>query len=200
MVGRVATTDEILDVVLRDAAYYKASGGGITLSGGEPLMQPEFAEAIIRAAKAHGLHTCVETSGYAVWGAIRPMADLVDLWLYDIKETDRRRHEQFMGKPNELILSNLRRLHDAGARIVVRCPMIPRHNARRDHLDGIVALAKSLPRIDGVELLPYYDLWRAKLNRFGLKPQLPESVKPPNPSTVEGWEDYLRSRGVNVLG
>jgi pyruvate formate lyase activating enzyme len=98
-----------------------------------------------------------------------------------------------------LILSNLKQLDDEGAKIQLRCPMIPGHNARREHLDGIVALAKSMPRIESVELLPYYDLWRAKLDRFGLKTQLPESVKPPDRQTVDSWKDYLRLRGVPVV-
>jgi len=86
-----------------------------------------------------------------------------------------------------------------GAKIQLRCPLIPGHNARREHLDGIVALARSMPKIESVELLPYYDLWRAKLDRFGLKTELPESVKPPDRRTVDGWKDYLRTRGVPVV-
>ena len=199
MVGRVVTSGEVLDVVLRDKAYYSTSGGGMTLSGGEPLMQPDFAELLLVEAKARGLHTVVETSGYAMWGAIRPLVPLVDLWLFDYKETNRQLHEKFVGKPNELILSNLKQLYEAGAKIQLRCPMIPGHNARREHLDGIVALAKSMPRIESVELLPYYDLWRAKLDRFELKTELPDSVKPPERRTVDGWKDYLRSRGVPVV-
>ncbi len=199
IVGRVMSVREVLDAVLRDEAYYSASGGGMTLSGGEPLMQPEFAEALLQAAKARGLHTVVETAGYAMWGALRPLISLVDLWLFDYKETDRQRHEKFVGKPNDLILSNLRELYRQGAKILLRCPLIPQHNARREHLDGIVALASSLPKLEGVELLPYYDLWRAKLARFGLKTDLPASIKPPEQSVVNGWQEYLRSRGVKVI-
>jgi len=200
VVGRAATVEEIVDVVLRDKPYYEASGGGMTLSGGEPLMQPDFAKSLLQEAKAHGLNCCVETSGYTPWGAIRGLMSLVELWLFDFKETDRRLHEEFTGKPNELILSNLKQLHGAGAKILIRCPMIPQHNARREHLDGIVALARNLPNIEGVELLPYYDLWRAKLPRFGLTSRLPESVKPPDSKTVNAWKDYLRARGVAVVG
>jgi pyruvate formate lyase activating enzyme len=200
IVGHEVTVAEVLAIVQRDREYYRASGGGMTLSGGEPLFQPDFAEALLRAAKAEGLHCCVETSGYALWGAVRGLVPLVDLWLFDVKETDRHLHEKFIGKPNELILANLRQLHDAGAKIIVRCPMIPQHNARREHLDGIVSLARSLPKIEGVELLPYYDLWRAKLSRFGVVSQLPESVKPPDRATVKSWEEFLRTHGVRVLG
>jgi glycyl-radical enzyme activating protein len=199
IVGRTATAGGVLDVVLRDQAYYEESGGGITLSGGEPLMQPDFAAALLQEARAHGLHSCVETSGHAMWGSIRPLLGLVDLWLFDIKETDRRLHEEYIGKPNELILSNLKLLHDGGATILLRCPMIPQHNARREHLDGIAALARDLPRIEGVELLPYYDLWRAKLKRFGLQSELPKSVKPPKHATVKSWQDYLSKQGVTVV-
>jgi glycyl-radical enzyme activating protein len=199
MVGRDVTVDEVLDVVLRDRDYYEASGGGLTLSGGEPLFQPEFAEALLKEAKMLGLDNCVETSGYTLWGALRSLLPLVDLWLYDFKETDPRLHEKFTGKPNTPILENLERLHDAGAKILLRSPMIPGHNARQEHLDGIASLARRLPKLEGVELLPYYELWRGKLKRFGLESTLPESVKPPDRETMEAWKAYLRQQGVRIL-
>lgn len=98
------------------------------------------------------------------------------------------------------IHANLRQLYAEGARIRLRCPLVPQHNARREHLDGIVAIARELTHLEGVALLPYYDLWRAKLQRFGLTSALPDSVKPPPRKTVEGWKDYLRQRGVRVVG
>lgn len=199
MVGRTVTVDEVLDVVLRDRDYFEASGGGMTLSGGDPLEQPDFAEALLAKAKAAGLHCCVETAGHAGWSALEGILDVVDLWLYDYKETDPVRHLKYTGVSNSLILVNLRRLHAAGAEILLRCPMIPQHNARTDHLDGIADLARKLPNLQGVELLAYYDLWRAKLTRFGLKSNLPESVKPPDRKTVDSWNKYLSHRGVRVV-
>jgi pyruvate formate lyase activating enzyme len=199
MIGREVSVDEVMQVVLRDRDYYRASNGGITLSGGEPLFQPRFAEQLLRRAKAHRLHSVVETSGYALWGAIRDLVPLVDLWLFDYKETDPQRHEQYIGKPLPPILENLSRLHRAGAKILIRCPMIPQYNARTAHLDGIVALNRRFPKLEGVELLPYYDLWRAKLKRLGLASQLPDSVQPPDRETVRSWMDYLRQRGVRVV-
>jgi len=97
-------------------------------------------------------------------------------------------------------IQRLQQLHDAGAPILLRCPMIPSHNARQAHLDGIVALTRKLPKLQGVELLPYYDLWRGKLKRFGLTTELPDSVKPPIRETVKSWNDYLRARGIHVVG
>jgi pyruvate formate lyase activating enzyme len=199
MVGREASVEEVMATVLRDRDYYRESGGGMTLSGGDPIFQPRFAEALLRAAKAHHLHCCVETSGYALGGVFNALLPLVELWLYDYKETDSRRHERFTGKSNELILANLQRLHDAGARILLRCPLIPQHNATKEHLDGIAALAGRLPKLQGVELLPYYDLWRAKLERFGFESTLPDTVKPPDRETVNSWKDYLRQRGVRIV-
>ena len=200
MVGREADAQEVLEVVLRDCDYYAQSGGGLTLSGGEPLLQPEFAERLLHAAKSRGLHCCVETSGYAGWQALDRLRPAVDLWLFDYKETDPHLHAKFTGRELETILQQLKQLHDAGAPILLRCPMIPGYNARQSHLDGIVALARKLPKLQGVELLPYYDLWRGKLKRFGLTTALPETVKPPSRETVKSWNDYLLDRGVHVVG
>lgn len=200
IVGRDMTVREVFDEVLRDEAYYRESGGGITLSGGEPLAQGEFAFKLLSEAKGEGLHCCVETSGLVEWKVIERLIPVVDLWLYDYKETDPHLHQKFTGFWNSEILANLKRLHGAGSKILLRCPMIPQYNARTEHLDGIVALTKGLPGLEGVELLPYYDLWRAKLRRFGLKTSLPESVKPPSAETVRKWNDYLRERGVGIVG
>ncbi|HPA19091.1 MAG TPA: glycyl-radical enzyme activating protein [Verrucomicrobiae bacterium] len=199
-VGREVTTEEIMAVVLRDRDYYEASGGGMTLSGGDPLFNPGFCEALLCEARAHGIHACVETSGYGEWASIEPLVPLVDLWLYDFKETDPKKHYEFTGVSNGVILDNLKKLHAAGARILLRCPMIPGHNARDDHLDGIAAIAAELPHLIGVELLPYFDLWRGKLRRFGLTPRLPDSVKPPDRGTMDAWNAYLRRRGVKLAG
>ncbi len=200
LVGRDAEVDEVIAIVLRDRDYYTQSGGGMTLSGGEPVLQPEFAENLLHAAKNHGIHCCVETSGYAGWDVFDRLRLAVDLWLFDYKESDPNLHAKFTGRELQTVVQRLRQLHDSGANILLRCPMIPGHNARQGHLDGIVALSRNLPRLQGVELLPYYDLWRGKLQRFGLKTELPETVKPPPRETVKGWNNYLRERGVRVVG
>jgi glycyl-radical enzyme activating protein len=200
MVGREAEVDAVMEVVLRDRDYYAQSGGGLTLSGGEPLLQPEFAENLLHAAKHHGLHCCVETSGYAGWEIFDRLRLVVDLWLFDYKETDPHRHAKFTGRERQTIVQRLQQLHDSGAPVLLRCPMIPECNARPDHLDGIVALSRRLPRLQGVELLPYFDFWRGKLERFGLKARLAASVKPPSRETMKAWNAYLRDRGVRVVG
>jgi hypothetical protein len=146
--------------------------------------------------------------------AVREAEQCVVLWSAreqrPVDEADRNRRPQtgvvvalgqlLRVKPNALILANLRQLHAEGAQILLRCPLVPQHNARQEHLDGIAALARELPSLTGVELLPYYDLWRAKLARFGLESALPESVKPPPRETVDTWKAYLRQRGVRLVG
>jgi len=199
VIGRDVTVHEVISTVLRDRDYYEASGGGVTLSGGEPLFQPTFAEALLRAAKAQGIHCCIETAGFAEWRDIERIMPFVDLFLYDYKETDRRLHQEFTGQPPDRILANLRALHSAGANIVVRCPMIPRHNARKAHLDGIAALAHQLPHLKGVEVLPYHRLGSAKLARFGIASRMQPGIQEPNRETVHAWTDYLRQRGVKLL-
>ncbi len=199
MVGRDATPEEVIEVVLRDREYYEASGGGMTLSGGEPLFQPAFAEALMREAKRYKLHTAVETSGFADWSVFERMMPVTDLFLFDCKETDPQLHASFTGQTNVGIRKNLRALHAAGANILLRCPMIPEYNARKEHLVGIAALARELPNLKGVELLPYHRLGRPKVNRFGLVSRMPESVKPPEGPEIDGWVLYLRQRGAKVV-
>ncbi|MBM3890431.1 MAG: glycyl-radical enzyme activating protein [Verrucomicrobia bacterium] len=199
LVGRDVSVEDVLAIVLRDRDYYEQSGGGLTLSGGEPIAQTDFVEALFCDAKTRGLHTCLETSGYADWSVLRRLLPVVDLWLYDFKDANPRLHAKFTGVSNTQIIANLRRLHAAGAPILLRCPMIPQINARKDHLDGIAALARDLPRLGGVELLPYFDFWRAKLKRLGMTTELPDSVKPPDRDTMKSWNDYLRRKGVRVV-
>jgi glycyl-radical enzyme activating protein len=199
IVGRETSVEAVLDVVLRDQAYYATSGGGMTISGGEPLFQPDFAEALLSGAKKAGVHTCVETAGHVEWKTFERVAPVTDLFLFDYKETDPQLHEGFTGQRNDVILRNLRALHAGGANILVRCPMIPEYNARKEHLEGIARIAAELPRIKGVELLPYHRLGRGKLNRFGLISRMPDSVKPPDPSVATEWIAFLRKRGVRVV-
>ncbi len=199
LVGRDRTADEVLALVLRDRAFYESSGGGLTLSGGEPLLQPAFCAALLRQARLAALHCCVETSGHCEPEALRAVAPYVDLFLYDWKESDPARHAEYCGADQERIRGNLQELHDAGSRIRLRCPIIPGFNDRPDHLEGIAALALSLPRLEGVELLPYHRLGEGKLRRFGISPGRGCSGESVGPDVVPRWRDILERRGLVVL-
>lgn len=165
--GKESTVAEILDEVMKDKLFYDNSGGGITLSGGEPLYRFEFALALLIEAKARGLHTAIETCGFTSAERMEQVAPFVDLFLFDYKETDPDLHKQFTGVDNAPILKNLRLLDRLGKDIVLRCPIIPAHNDREAHYAGICALANELKHVIGVDIEPYHPLGESKYTALG---------------------------------
>ncbi|MDR3147537.1 MAG: glycyl-radical enzyme activating protein, partial [Treponema sp.] len=167
LIGRSISAGEALAEVKRDDVFYRSSGGGMTVSGGEPFFQGEFTLALLRLAKGAGLHTCVETSGAAPFELLREAAPLTDLFLYDVKETDAERHRIFTGAPNAVILDNLEKLDRLGSPTILRCPVIPGCNDREDHFRGIGAIAGRLGNIRGIEIEPYHPLGISKAEAIG---------------------------------
>jgi glycyl-radical enzyme activating protein len=198
LVGRDVTVAEVLDEVLKDRPFYETSGGGMTLSGGEPLMQADFSAALLRAAKQAGLHCAIETCGQVAEEAFRRVRADVDLFLYDIKDSDPARHRELTGASNDRILSNLRYLHNADAAVLVRLPVIPGLNDRDDHFQGVARLAASLPNLLGFEVMPYHPLGTSKHHRFGTKDAL-GAITSPSPAQVSAWIATLRRLGVKVV-
>jgi pyruvate formate lyase activating enzyme len=198
LAGRTADVREIISEVLRDEPFYESSGGGLTLSGGEPLWQIDFAKALLKAAGRNGIHRCVETCGAVPISAFKDVMSHVDLFLFDLKDTVNTRHIVHTGVPNTQILGNLRYLHDNGAEIRLRLPVIPDLNDSSDHFDGIAALVATLPNLCGVEIMPYHKLGLDKDRRFGLTRdvQLPRESAPS--SRLRDWMDRLSAVGVNV--
>ncbi len=199
LAGRDVSSDEVLELVLRDRLFYEASGGGVTLSGGEPLLQIEFAEALLSGAKNAGVHTAVETAGHVNFARLARVAPYTDMFLYDVKETDDALHRKFTGVPNKHILDNLRQLHDTGAHVLVRLPVVPGLNDREEHFREVARVVKPLSGLLGVEVLPYHSLGIAKRDRFGLGSDGGDDPVPPDRETVAGWVDFLRSLGVDVI-
>ena len=164
--GAETTPEEVMSTVVRDMAFYEESGGGVTLSGGEPLLQFDFTYEILRQAKELGIHTAVETSGYTA----RDIAELhpvTDLWLYDIKLLREDAHLQYTGVSNHGIQENLRLLDSLGAKIVLRCPVIPDVNLSDDHFEKLAQLANSLQNVDAIHLEPYHPLGLSKAGQLG---------------------------------
>jgi pyruvate formate lyase activating enzyme len=168
VVGREVTVGEVLDEVLRDLPFYETSGGGMTVSGGEPLMQSAFTTALLAEAKAAGLHNCLETCGAYPAGVGLAVLPYVDQVLFDYKETDPEKHKAFTGRDNRQILENLRAMDRAGAEIVLRCPIVPGFNLRDEHLEGIARTAASLAHCAGVHVMGYHRLGAGKRKRFGM--------------------------------
>jgi pyruvate formate lyase activating enzyme len=199
MVGRKMTTAEVLAEVLRDLPFYQNSGGGMTLSGGEPLAQLEFTRALLQSAKQAGLNTAIETCAFTRFSAFTQVMPWVDLFLFDIKDMDNTHHIEYTGKPNTVILSNLRQLHDSGARVLLRLPIIPGYNDRPDHFTRLAELVKSLPDLVGVEIMPYHRLGNSKRERFGLPHSMPAEIPAADPATLAGWLNRLAELGVVTL-
>ena len=175
-VGRTMTVEEILQIVLRDQKNYDASGGGLTLSGGEPLMHGDFSAALLKAAKEKGLHTCVETSGYGDPEKLRQLAAYTDLFLFDYKITGDKDHLALCGVPQTPILENLALLDTIGASVVLRCPLIPEHNGTRQHQEGIADAVNRFRCIGQVHIEPYHRLGISKSQQLGLKPDYEADV------------------------
>jgi glycyl-radical enzyme activating protein len=169
VIGREATVDEVLAEVLKDRPFYATSGGGITISGGEPMAQFAFTRALAAVVRQHGLHICLETSGFAPLERYRELLGLVDIFLYDYKESDPVRHRAYTGVSQELILSNLLALDALGATTILRCPIIPGLNARDAHFRAIADLANRLTHITDVHILPYHPLGKAKSSHIGVE-------------------------------
>ena len=166
IIGKSVTAGEVMDEVARDMPFYRASGGGITLSGGEPLFQPRFAGALLREAKQAGLHTCVETCGFAAAETIRDAAALTDLFLFDWKASDPARHKELTGQDNVLIKANLLELDRLRAEVILRVPLVPGYNDDDRNMRGIAEVA-ALSCVRRIEILPYHKLGESKAGNLG---------------------------------
>ena len=183
-VGREAAPEDVLAEVEKDRPFYEESGGGMTLSGGEPLMQPAFAGALLRGARERGLHTCIETCGLAPRDVVESVVPHADLVLFDYKESDPERHRRWTGLSNEVILENLRLVDGLGVPMILRCPIIPGLNLREDHLRGIAGAARSLSHCVAVHVMGFHRLGESKRARLGL----PATEMPPGSMSREEIE------------
>ena len=193
MVGYKKSVDEILEEVLKDKIFYENSGGGITLSGGEPMYQFEFTHELLKEAKKQGLHICMETCGFAKEESYRKIADLVDIFLFDYKETNSHKHKEFTGVSNELIIKNLMMLDALGCKIILRCPIIPTLNDTEEHLAGIADIANKLNNILEINNEPYHPLGKGKAQNLGREYALDDLSFPEN-AEVEKWIENISSK------
>jgi pyruvate formate lyase activating enzyme len=165
--GREMSADEILAIILEDRTFYDQTGGGLTLSGGEPLLQADFCAELLDMAQRAGLHTAVDTCGMVPWEAFEQVLPVTDIFLYDLKHTDAVAHEHYTGMDNTLILANLRRLSESGAAIEIRIPQVPGFNDDQRFRDEADALLSGLAGIREVKRLPYNPYARSKYEAVG---------------------------------
>jgi pyruvate formate lyase activating enzyme len=197
LIGKDMTAGAVVAQVLRDTAFYSAQGG-LTLTGGEPTLQPEFAEAILRLSKAEGLHTAIETCGAVRWQNINRLLPYLDLVLFDLKHVDEAVHQQFTGASNRIILDNLRRTAQAGANLVVRVPLIPEFNTDRMSLAGIAEFVQSLKVVREIHVLAYHTLGKAKYRALGIPYELGQYA-PMKHEEAEQLAHVFQEYGFEVL-
>ena len=197
--GREVEAAQVIEEVIRDRSYYREKGG-LTISGGEPMMQRAFVRELAHLAKAEDMKVAVETNLCYNYEWLDGIRQNIDLFLADWKESDPERHRKYTGASNEQVIANLRRLHSDGARVLLRCPIIPGYNDREDHFQRIAQLTQEFDGFDGAELLPYHNLGVSKVERFGLKDEFDVlSLNAPSNDVVKQWVAYIRSLGGRLV-
>lgn len=166
--GRKTSVNEVMDEVLRDRVFYETSGGGVTLSGGDPTFQSDFSHAILERCKAEGLHTAIETAANCRWEDLDALLAVTDLVMMDIKHIDPRKHRQVTGVSNELILENAQRLAQTDKALIIRVPIIPTVNNTPEEIEAIAKFVKDFTNLLYLELLPFHRLGEGKYHALGL--------------------------------
>lgn len=199
-VGSWQLASGVIEIIERDAVFYQESGGGVTFSGGEPLMQPEFLAEVLTLCKERGYHTAIDTCGHADPAAFRKVLELADLWLYDLKLMDDIKHVEYTGVSNELSLSHLEMLARLKKDIIVRFPVIPEITDTQENIEAIAELMTRLG-LKRIDLLPFHAIARDKYRRLG-RQYLMNGVKEPSAERMEGIKSYFSARllVVNVGG
>ncbi|UCH90255.1 MAG: glycyl-radical enzyme activating protein, partial [Thermoplasmata archaeon] len=190
IIGQEMTVGEVMVEVEKDVVFYDQSNGGVTFSGGEPLMQPEFLLALLNKSQTQGIHTAVDTSCYAEQQIIETVANKTDLFLCDLKHMDSNMHERFTGVGNNLILDNIKRLSEAGKEIIIRFPVIPGFNDDHGNIEATGQFAASLPHISKVDVLAYNRGGKEKSTRLSADYKLMQA-EPPKDDKISSIAEIL---------
>ena len=196
-IGQKMTVAEVVRQIEKDIAFYDESGGGITLSGGEPLMQPEFLLELLDACADLDLHRIVDTTGYADAKLMLNVAEKTDLFLYDLKLMDDDKHREFTGVSNEQILNNLKLLAQNAARIQVRIPIIPGINDDTENIERTGDFVSSLSGVEQVSILPFHNSARAKYGRLGME-CISSDIETPTEAQLKAIAEQLKNSGLQV--
>ncbi len=193
LVGKNASVEDIMYMVMKDCQYYSATSGGITLSGGEPFFQPVFAQEILKACKAENIHTAVETSGFVKWEDLEKALPDLDLVLFDLKHPDPERHRLLTGVENQTIVANLGNLALRGIPVIARIPLVPTYNDSPGVLADFASILQSM-RVETIHLLPYHRMGIIKYGWLGRSYDLPE-VKTHTEDQLAAIQKFFDQRG-----
>jgi pyruvate formate lyase activating enzyme len=197
-VGKKMTVDEAVKEIQKDGAFYDQSGGGMTLSGGEPLLQPDFAVTLLNACKERGIHTAVDTCGYVDWEILSGISKYADLFLYDLKLIDDQKHQKYTGVSNQTILENLKKLSGNGQPLIVRFPLVPGINDDDGDIQKMGEFVSSLDKVKKLSILPYHKGGSEKLNRLLVSATSTFKGQSPSPERVCEITRKLEGFGLEV--
>lgn len=196
--GREMTAKQLMATILEDRVFYESTGGGVTLSGGEPLVQADFCAELLTMAKEEGLHTAVDTCGMVSWETFTKVLPVTDLFLYDVKQMDAALHQRYTGRDNRLSLSNLRHLCEHGAEVEVRIPLVPGVNDDEQFVSAVGQFLSGLACIRRVKVLPYHPYARSKFVAIGREDTMPH-VASPSDAELDRVVDRLRTFGIDAV-
>lgn len=197
-VGRYYSSDELIKIAEKERIFIDKSGGGVTFSGGEPLLQHEFLEEALRSFRGEGIHTAVDTSGFASPDVIAKIIPLTSLFLFDLKHLDAMKHIEYTGVSNELIINNLGLILDSGKEVMLRIPVIPGINDLPDHLAALRELiSRKSSSLKMVNLLPYHKTGTSKYLKFNRLNRM-EGVRPPDHEYMKHLKEFFSTTGVKI--
>lgn len=194
-VGKDMTVEEVMTVVEEDRQFYRRSGGGMTLSGGEIMCQPDFAEALLIEAHDRGINTAIETTSCAKWENVERIVKNADTILMDIKHTNSEKHKQFTKQSNELILENAKKIGNMGANLIIRVPVIPIFNDTPEEIGAIAEFASQINGVKQIHLLPYHRYGIDKYEGLGRNYELAE-IESPTDAKMEELRKIAESKGL----
>ncbi|QQS37689.1 MAG: glycyl-radical enzyme activating protein [Ignavibacteriales bacterium] len=194
---RKISVDDLLIEITKDRIFYDESGGGVSFSGGEPLMQVEFLKSILDKCRYQGIHTTVDTSGYAPTESFEEILPLVDLFLFDLKIIDDHLHQKYTDASNFLILKNLKFLLERGSKVIIRIPLIPGITDTKKNIEDIFSLLKTFDSISRIDLLPYNEIAEIKYKRLGRTRKL-DSLKSQSDEKLEEIKSQLEMLNLEV--
>ena len=196
--GKLAEVDAVMEILLRDLPFYEESGGGITFSGGEPLMQPEALTSLLEACRGYGIHTTVDTCGFAPRVHFEKILPLTDLFLYDLKNMDPEFHMKYTGVDNQLIRSNADYLLERGANLIFRIPVVPGINTSEEEVQRMIRfITERKEHLRALHLLPYHRIADHKYLRMRMKQHLPD-VMEPDDSLMDRMKEKFEKTGLEV--
>ena len=198
LIGKDVTVAEVMEEVLRDRPYYRRSGGGVTLSGGETLAQPDFAEALLSVCKAAGISTAIESTGFASKEVLSRLLPYIDCFLMDIKHINSEKHKEFTTQPNERILENAKFIAQNAHKLIIRVPVIPTFNDTEEEIGQIAEFASHLVGVNEIHLLPYHNMGKDKYTGLN-RPYLMGDLKSPSNEHMERLAKRAESYGLKVF-